>query len=267
MTSPESTNSFELNERELLDQTFGEMGRKIADYYEVPKITERGEITYSFMPSTRDARSRAFPIRSIDDKSYNFVLNVHDYQFFSDEFTAYMGDSVELQARGLNQLGRVMFIGTGIAQRVVEQDTKRKAEQSPRKIKELHEKFTNHDDIDELFMELFPQTADEIDPMWEQTKHIGDQDAIKINAIRASLEYLYNVLDAESGEGLHSEVVSQSRATLQGMMAYNRGQYLDIGMFGFDRDLEDCNKVFMETIPEWLVAMALPFDTEFLRRK
>jgi hypothetical protein len=161
---------------------------------------------------------------------------------------------------GVGRLAHEMFVGASFGQ-VIAQDRVLALMQNTKKSTQIRNFFFDKSDIEETFREFFMTEAhEEVDPVWMLSQHIGDQRTARINSMRASLEYFWNVFDARNGEAIHMSTIQAARKMFLQQMTTVRSHYLLLGEFAFNKSTAECNRIFTEWLSEWLLAMAIPMD-------
>jgi len=260
--------AYDRRETDRIADSFSQMVPLVSAYYDFPEL-KRAELLFSF--EDRPPKLRSFPMQVQDSRHKpTFITFMQDYEDFLIDFRHFMGDNPDIQSYGVDTLARELYVGCGLVQPAIEQDVIATITRKPKNKKQIKELFTDKSDIEELFFNLFPQDPEEIDPVWSLTRYIGDDRTSVINSTRAKLEYFWNVMDNQHGEGLHNAVIETALlALVKQLTVEERPFYLDLGEMGFHISekeynkppVEVCNEVFMDRLSEWLVAMCLPMDT------
>ncbi len=204
---------------------------------------------------------RIFPMRQVDSRKLKFVFNEQSFGQFADVFGYHFGDIAKREGTTARQVASELYIGCGIADTIVKYDLQ-DAVMDEKRLRAIRSFFANKDDIEELFIELFPPGPDfPHDVLWRQSEHVTDRKAMEINGLRVGLRYMFNVR-SEVGGVPYDSIVERSRTILQDTFLHNREIYLQIAERRHDRDHRVGEAAFIDGIPEWLFAFAKPMRPE-----
>lgn len=243
--------------------TFYDLARKLSLYYEDPRFFEQAAISFTGLERTI-GEHRQFPMVQKDRVGHNFEFNLPAYRFFRNDCGGLFGEVGGEVFKDLGETTRKLYIGCGLAQVAVQKDILEHP-YNQKQLKQIDDLFADRSDIAKLLWELCPPKAEEVEPVWAQTEHLMGAGVYRINAIRASATYLFEAMSAFDEGEFAITAVTESRKALSNFLNRNRWQYLELSVIGFYQSHETGNKVFINGIPEWLIAFALPMNTNRLR--
>lgn len=242
---------------------FHDTARQLAAFYGDPRLADKAEIAFT----TRELQpgdDRQFPLQQTDRSGHRYEFSLPDYRFFRNACIRHYEGEASAIGPSLDEVTSRLYVGCGLAGALVQRDLLKGA-YSKKHIKQIEQLFTDRSDIMDLFGELCPPDEGETEAVWTQTRHFMDNNVIRINAIRASAAYLFEMWRATGNEELADSVIRESKQALRGLLDRNRWQYINLAVMGFRMSPEVGNEVFINGIPEWLIAFALPMNTDRLR--
>ena len=245
------------------EKIFYDLARDLSLYYEDPRFFEQAGISFTAQERVR-GEDRHFPMVQKDRIGRNFEFSLPDFRFFRN-YSRIVFSEVEGEVfSDLDEAIRKLYIGCGLAQVFVQKDILEHSYDT-KLLKRVDNLFTDRAEIAALFNELAPPEIGEVEPAWAQTRHLMGKGIYAINAIRASGAYLFEALSASDGGEFAATTVTVFRKALSNLLNENRWQYVGLSTMGFDQSPETGNEVFINFIPEWLIAFALPMETNRLR--
>lgn len=245
------------------ESTFYDLARDLSLHYEDPRFFEQADISFTGQEQVR-GQQRQFPMFQEDGIGRNFEFRLPDYRYFRNDCGRLFGEVGGEVFSNLDEATRKLYIGCGLAQVFVQKDILKYSEDEVL-LERFENLFADRAEIAALFNELAPPETGEVEPVWVQIRHIMGKGVYTINAIRASAAYLFEALSVSDGGEFAATIVTESRKALFKQLNGGRWDYLELAIMRFNQSQEIGNEVFMNGIPEWLIAFALPMEISRLR--
>jgi hypothetical protein len=221
---------------------------------DAPDYVRVGHVTPDGLPRMTERTT------SIMRTEEGYSLNSEDLDMFDSEFIYVTDGNLK------ENIGEVLFIGLGVAATVT-QAVLESVPVNPLKttshIKEVNDFFADHGDIVNVFESIF---GAEYGPGigLTITSDMNDGRAQKINGLRLSFRYLFNVPGVQEMIGIsYEEFIQKAREAIKQVYQRDNEYYVATLTHSMRNDEESArmkaDQMFFSSLPDWVIAAACPY--------